>query len=76
MGLMDLVGDVARSGALRDFADRFQQGQREDNFDEGEAHDRFDEVARGGSSRGFGGNKLAKLALGGIAAIAAKRFLR
>lgn len=148
MGLMDLVGNVARSGALQDFAGRFEQGQREDGFDEAEAYDRFDEVARnsdreefdqsardslarlspderqeferevrdrarqqgvdlsssredsspeglasllgslqqqspdllrklfGGSSRGFGGNKLATLALGGVAAMAAKRFLR
>lgn len=145
---MDLAGDLARSGALKDFAGRFEQGDRDANYDEREAYDRFDEVARGadreefdtaardslarlspderrefdrevrtrarergvdldgtpqddspeglagllgqlqqqspdllgslfgGSSRGFGGNGLAKLALGGIAAMAAKRFTR
>jgi hypothetical protein len=145
---MDVIGDVARSGQLQDFAKRFDQGQREDNFNEEEAYDRFEEVSRdadreefdqsardslarlspderreferevreragkqgvdlhnapedsspeglagllgslqeqapgllgslfGGSSRGFGGNSLAKVALGGVAAMAAKRFLR
>lgn len=46
MGLMGMVGDVARRGALQDFATRFEQGQHEDNLDEGEAHDRFEQVSR------------------------------